>query len=70
MTDLDLSNHIDTLRILRDIRYQYDGEFCSTRAEVALLYKTDTTCTGFMGSNPDAQLQFAVENGLIPPSDI
>lgn len=69
MINLDRDNHFDAMKILRDLRHHHDAEYNSSRPSVTRLYKANTTCTGFMGSDPDAQLQYAVENGLIPRSD-
>jgi len=64
MIDKFISNDHDTALILRDLRHQRNQEFQCSYGSVASLYKQDVSCTGFMSSNPDAQIKFAQENGL------
>lgn len=60
------SNELDTRMILQHLQETREREFSRAYGPVGLLYKTSTTCTGFMGSNPNDQLRFAEENGLFP----
>lgn len=64
--NLEAENYYDTLRILNDLKQKRESEFRSTRGATASLYRADVSCTGFMDSDPNAQILFAAEQGLIP----
>ena len=59
-----ISNAMDTRMILQHIEEERDREFHRAYGAVSRLHRTDITCSGFMGSNPNDQIHFAAENGL------
>lgn len=60
-----LSNELDTRMILQFLEEEREKEFLRQYGAVGNLYRTETSCTGFMNSNPNAQIRYAVENGLL-----
>jgi len=66
----------NTLEILEDLQKQRLSEMGTGQAPVMNLYGKELTCTGFICSNPNAQIAYAEQNGFfgsvdsnLPPYD-
>lgn len=59
-----ISNTVDTILILQALERERQLDALSQRG-AGVLYNSRVTCTGFMGANPNDQITYAVENGLI-----
>lgn len=64
--DFSRINNLQYRMILEDLRIERDAQARGDRAGVSRLYRHDTTCSGFMNADPNDQLQYAYENGLLP----
>jgi hypothetical protein len=56
-------------QIFEDLHHQEQQEYYSAHGGVSSLHNTAISCVGFIRANPNDQIAFANETGLIPKED-
>lgn len=61
-----LSNEADCVRAISELENQRLKELGRDQSPVRALHNTQISCVGFIYSNPNAQIDYAVQNGIFP----